>query len=168
MKTSFIKILTIVQICENLESYFIIQVNQVLPNRMINKQLEEFMGMRESLLEERKNLEEQIKQIDEALGVPAGLGLRGMGIRRRAKRARNEMSLKQAISQVIEKKPMGRREILKAVQDLGYKFSTSHPLNSLSAALYSNKAFAKNGNVFGLADSKSASAKKKTAGRKKK
>ena len=136
---------------------------------MINKQLEEFMGMRESLLEERKNLEEQIKQIDEALGVPAGLGLRGMGIRRRAKRARNEMSLKQAISQVIAKKPMGRREILEAVQTLGYKFSTSHPLNSLSAALYSNKAFVKDGNTFGLADSgKGAAPKKKAAGRKKK
>ena len=127
------------------------------------------MGMRESLLEERKNLEEQIKQIDEALGVPAGLGLRGMGIRRRAKRARNEMSLREAISQVISKKPMGRREILEAVQTLGYKFSTSHPLNSLSAALYSNKAFVKDGNTFGLADSgKGAAPKKKTAGRKKK
>ena len=136
---------------------------------MINKQLEEFMGMRESLLEERKNLEEQIKQIDEALGVPAGLGLRGMGIRRRAKRARNEMSLKEAISKVIAKKPMGRKDILKAVQDLGYKFSTSHPLNSLSAALYSNKAFVKDGNAFGLADGgKGAAPKKKAAGRKKK
>ncbi len=144
--------------------YFTIHINQVLHNRMINKQLEEFMGMRESLLEERKNLEEQIKQIDEALGVPAGLGLRGAGIRRRAKRARNEMSLKDAISQVISKKPMGRREILAAVQELGYKFSTSHPLNSLSAALYSNKAFVKDGNVFSLADGN----KKKAAGRKKK
>ncbi|MDA7668092.1 hypothetical protein N8658_01020, partial [Verrucomicrobia bacterium] len=81
---------------------------------MINKQLEEFMGMRESLLGERKSLEEQIKQIDEALGVPDGLGLRGLVGRRRNKRARNEMSLKQAISEVIAKKPMGRRDILTA------------------------------------------------------
>ena len=135
---------------------------------MINKQLEEFMGMRESLLGERKSLEEQIKQIDEALGVPDGLGLRGVVGRRRVKRARNEMSLKQAISEVIAKKPMGRREILTAVQELGYKFSTSHPFNSLSAALYSNKAFAKDGNVFGLANSKNASSRKKTKSSQKK
>ena len=135
---------------------------------MINKQLEEFMGMRESLLGERKSLEEQIKQIDEALGVPDGLGLRGVVGRRRNKRARNEMSLKQAISEVIAKKPMGRRDILTAVQELGYKFSTSHPLNSLSAALYSNKAFAKDGNVFGLAISKNAPSRKKTKSSKKK
>jgi hypothetical protein len=136
---------------------------------MINKQLEEFMGMRESLLEERKNLEEQIKQIDEALGVPAGLGVRGIGIRRRAKRARNEMNLRSAIATVISKKPMGRKEILKAVQNLGYKFSTSHPLNSLSAALYSNREFVKVGNTFGMANAvKETAAPKKKAGRKKK
>jgi len=136
---------------------------------MINKQLEEFKGMRESLLEERKNLEEQIKQIDEALGVPAGLGVRGIGIRRRTKRARNEMNLRTAIATVITKKPMGRKEILKAVQDLGYKFSTSHPLNSLSAALYSNREFVKVGNTFGMANAvKEAAAPKKKAGRKKK
>ena len=135
---------------------------------MIDKQLEEFMGMRESLLGERKSLEEQIKQIDEALGVPEGTGSRGVLGRRRNKRARNEMSLKQAISEVVAKKPMGRREILTAVQELGYKFSTSHPLNSLSAALYSNKAFSKDGNLFGLADGKNTSSRKKTTSSKKK
>ena len=126
------------------------------------------MGMRESLLGERKSLEEQIKQIDEALGVPVGTGSRGVLGRRRNKRARNEMSLKQAISEVVAKKPMGRREILTAVQELGYKFSTSHPLNSLSAALYSSKAFSKDGSLFGLADSKNTSSRKKTTSSKKK
>ena len=135
---------------------------------MIDKQLEEFMGMRESLLEERKSLEEQIKQIDEALGISEGTGSRGVLGRRRNKRTRNEMSLKQAISEVVAKKPMGRHEILTAVQELGYKFSTIHPLNSLSAALYSNKAFSKDGNLFGLADSKNTSSRKKTRSSKKK
>jgi hypothetical protein len=143
---------------------------------MINKQLQDFMGMRDSLVEERKNLEEQIRQIDEALRTPSGFS-EGTGGRRRPKRARNQMNLKEAISKVISIKPLGRREILKAVQDLGYKFSTSHPLNSLSAALYSNKTFVKVGNAFGLAgDSKKSTppsknkkaTTRKTAARKQK
>jgi hypothetical protein len=43
------------------------------------------------------------------------------------------------VAEVIKQKPMDRHEILQAVQASGYQFSTDDPLNSLSAALYSNK-----------------------------
>lgn len=52
--------------------------------------------------------------------------------------AQNEMTLEEAISQAIAKKPMELSEILSVVQELGYKFpasySTTRALNTISTA----------------------------------
>jgi hypothetical protein len=47
------------------------------------------------------------------------------------------MSLREAIIKVTAKKPLSIREIVDAVQKIDYKFSTSDPVNSVGAYLYS-------------------------------
>jgi len=83
--------------------------------------------------------------MDEALGA---MGLRGKdsyyGPKTGAPRARNELSLKEAVLKVIEGKSMTKHEILDAVLGLGYVFSTDDPLNSLGVILYGKKPKFKN------------------------
>ncbi len=85
------------------------------------------------------------REIDEALGT---LGLRGKesyyGPRMPTGRARNELSLKEAVLKVIEGKALTKHEILDAVLALGYHFSTDDPLNSLGVILYGKKPKFKN------------------------
>lgn len=117
-------------------------------------------------MKEKATLEARLVEINEALGVasatttepepavvpkrrgrPAGrkkaAKVKSSG---RGRRARNKLSLKEAVLQAISKKPLGRQEIVQAVKKLGYKFSTGDPLNSVSAMLYSNKKTFKNEN----------------------
>jgi hypothetical protein len=49
---------------------------------------------------------------------------------------RNGISIRDAIAQVTSKQPLTVREIVDAVQKIGYKFSSSNPVNSVGAYLY--------------------------------
>jgi hypothetical protein len=70
-------------------------------------------------------------------------------VRRGGKRAKNEMSLRDAVLAVTKSRPLARQEILVGVQNLGYVFSAKDPLNSLSTLLYTDKGIKNYGGKFG-------------------
>jgi len=127
----------------------------------MEEKLKTFLEKRDSLLQTRAKILEKIREIDQLLGnagVPPTIAI---GQRRR--RPKNEINLRDAIKTALSEGPKTRVEILEAVQALGYQFSTNNPLNSLSAALYTNKEFEKDGQIFSLKGKAAAKTKKKAA-----
>lgn len=123
--------------------------------------LRRYVDLRNSLTREKAQLEERLRQINEALGeteppaIAAGTPVRqrgGAGSKtsgRRGRPASGGLSLREAVLQVTSGKPMTKQEILDAVQALGYKFSTSNPMNSLGVILYGkNPRFRNEGGRF--------------------
>ena len=53
-----------------------------------------------------------------------------------AKRAKNKSSLRVSITNILGKKHMDKKEILKAVLASGYQFTAKDPMNSLLVQLY--------------------------------
>ncbi len=53
-----------------------------------------------------------------------------------APRSDNDISIREAIMRVTSKEPLTVRDIVPAVQKLGYKFQSSNPVNSVGAYLY--------------------------------
>jgi len=133
----------------------------------MQEKLKNFLEKRDSLLQTRAEIVEKIREIDQLLGNAGAPPTFVIGQKRR--RPKNEINLKQAISKALENGPKSRHEILEAVQGMGYQFSTNNPLNSLSAALYTNKQFIKDGQIYSLKGAAKKAAKpKKKATRKKK
>lgn len=87
----------------------------------------------------RRSILEQIETIDDALELKPPVRCTPRMLRPRLRRRTAQAPLRSVVAEVIKQKPMDRHEILQAVQASGYQFSTDDPLNSLSAALYSNK-----------------------------
>ena len=69
---------------------------------------------------------------------------------RQGARKQNAMSLKEVISKALTVGALDRKAILEAVKNLGYKFSTNNPLNSLTVSLYTHKGIHKNGKLYSL------------------
>jgi len=114
--------------------------------------LKQYVSLRDSIVAEREELITRLREMDEALGTT---GLRGRGgnygPRTPMGRARNEMSLKEAVIKVIEGKALSKHDILDGVVRLGYQFSTDDPLNSLGVILYGkNPKFKNEGGRFSL------------------
>jgi hypothetical protein len=109
--------------------------------------LKQYISLRDSIFAEREQLVSRLREIDEALGA---MGFRGRdgyyGPRTASGRARNELSLKEAVAKVIDGKALTKHEILDAVLRLGYQFSTDDPLNSLGVILYGKNPKFKNEN----------------------
>mgnify|MGYP001463163019 CR=1 FL=1 len=57
----------------------------------------------------------------------------------KAKRARNKVSLREAVTGIIKGKPLDKKSILAELEKSGYKFSTKNPMNSLNVVLYTGK-----------------------------
>lgn len=115
--------------------------------------VKQFVALRNSLVEEKSQLEARLREINQALGLPAAVvaaaapaaaavpGKRrgrppGSGKGKRAPRVVNPMSLLDAVAKVVAAKPLTKPEILKALAGVGYKFATKDPMNSLNANLY--------------------------------
>lgn len=121
--------------------------------------LKQYIHLREALLKEKSSLEARLAQIHKALGGGGSSvtkaaapkpAVAAKGPNR--KRAKNKLSLKDAVSHAIEGKELTKPEILDAIKATGYKFATKDPINSLNALLYSGKVFKKVGDgKFGLA-----------------
>lgn len=112
-----------------------------------NDALAQFTALRSALAVEREAIQKRLEQIDAALsGGAVPLARSAVPVRevkqrqtspRPAKRPGNKMSVREAITQATAKKPLSIHEIVEAVQKNGYKFSSSNPVNSVGAFLYS-------------------------------
>lgn len=119
--------------------------------RVTSAQIKKFVSMRDALTKEKASIDARLAEINQALGTDdaapeastpqSRVAKRTSGKKKavRRKRASNPNSLKSVVIQVLKSKALDRREILKAVTQTGYKFTTKNPLNSLGAMLYSNK-----------------------------
>jgi hypothetical protein len=117
--------------------------------------LKKFVAMRESLLAEKEQLAVRLQEIDAALGavaeVPAAPAApavkkaapKGKG-RRGWRRLQNPMSLREAVIKVTSKTPLTKKEIVAAVEKLGYKFASKDPVNRLGVLLYGKNPKFKN------------------------
>jgi hypothetical protein len=132
--------------------------------------LKEFVNLRNALLKRKQDLESELLHINRALEIqaaPAPASARavkaagptavaapakaGRKTKAGGKRARNEVSLKEAVLAATKAKPLTRPEILAAIIKTGYKFSAKNPMNSLNTLLYSDKGFKNHGGKFGPA-----------------
>ena len=96
-------------------------------------------NLRTALERERTDLLKRLNQIEEALngaGSPAAFIKAGGGRGRRGPRARNKLTVREAIAKATASKPLGLAEIVVAVRKIGYKFTSKNPQNSVGAYLY--------------------------------
>ena len=123
--------------------------------------IRKYLSLRDSLIQERSQLEARLREITEALGesggaatlaaptasgataAPTRTGGRGRG-RGGRRGGGGGLSLREAVLQVTSGGPRTKEEILEGVQKLGYRFSTSNPLNSLGVILYGKNPKFKN------------------------
>jgi hypothetical protein len=113
---------------------------------MRNDPLQQFAKLRQQLLQEKSQIEARLGEINRVLGSettpsatpPADLpgDVAPVGRRGRGRRGGNEMSLREAVLQALAHGPVARKDLVKAVQDVGYKFTTKNPLNSIGSILY--------------------------------
>ena len=123
---------------------------------MKSDSLQQYVPRLESILNERAELEKRLGEIDQILqslqskeasssSPPSGGAKRARAAKKVSRkaaartRAQNKLSLREAIQQATARKPLTKVEILEAIGKLGYKFSTSNPLNSLSSVLYGDR-----------------------------
>ena len=112
--------------------------------------IQTYIALRESLLTERATLEARLSRINAALKTD-GHGTVAPAPKpspKPAKRTKNRLSLKAAITEVTKAKPLTKLEILTAVRKLGYQFGGAKPINSLNVVLYSNRQFKNSGGKF--------------------
>jgi hypothetical protein len=109
--------------------------------------LDKFIKLRQSLANEKAALEARLKQIEEALAgnapaeAPAHRPARRAKVKRHKRRKKNPMSLRKAIIHVTTGNPMTKEDILAAIENLGYRFASKNPINSLNSVLYARKQF---------------------------
>ena len=108
--------------------------------------VKQFVALRAALLHEKAQLEARLKEIIAGLemtgpapaapAAPAKAALGRPPKKKRAARVENTMSLHEAVLKAVAAKPLTKPEILKAVADLGYKFSADKPIMSLNTLCY--------------------------------
>ena len=136
--------------------------------------LKEFVSLRTSLIKRKELLESELAQINQALAIEPVVKLPQISqalavepvviIRPKAvaavpsssapvkgKRAKNEMSLKEAVLAATKAKPLSKPDILLAVEKAGYVFSAKSPMSSLNTLVYSDKSFKNVDGKFGPA-----------------
>ena len=101
--------------------------------------VQQFTALRSALLREREAIQQRLQRIDAALaGQGQASALTQQKGRRRTgtSRPENTMNIREAIIQVTAKKALTVREIVEAVQKIGYRFQSANPVNSVGAYLY--------------------------------
>ena len=123
---------------------------------MKSDSLQQYVPRLESILNEKAELEKRLGEIDQILqslqskksasSSPSSGGAKQARAAKKVSkklgartRAQNKLSLREAVRQATTRKPLTKVEIVEAIGKLGYKFSTSNPLNSLSSVLYGDK-----------------------------
>lgn len=104
--------------------------------RKQNDSVQQFTALRSALVREREAIQQRLRQIDAAL--TGGQPTPATSLRQKPGRSRpdNAMNIREAIAKVTSKKPLSIREIVDAVQQIGYRFQSANPVNSVGAYLY--------------------------------
>lgn len=117
---------------------------------MESNSLKTYLKLREQLSNERTALQERLRQIDAALGVSVVPSAPAESISRTARgrrgRSAGGLSLREAVQQVIKDRAMTKEEILDGIKNLGYRFATNNPMNSLGVILYGKNPKFRNDN----------------------
>ena len=113
---------------------------------MKNDSLKKFAALRTSLVNEKRQLEQRLAEINAVLGSEtqaASPAPRRPSASRAAKprRSRNAVSLKMLVKKVTAEKPLTKEQILAAVKKEGYKFTTDKPFASINVVLYTKGQF---------------------------
>jgi hypothetical protein len=111
-----------------------------MPAAMKVDAVKQFVALRAALTSEKARLQVRLAEIERALGAAAP-SVKSVPSSSRRARARNAMSLKEAVARVTRNKPMTRPEILEAIKKIGYKFTAQDPMNSLNVTLYTKGNF---------------------------
>jgi len=122
--------------------------------------LQDFVRLSQSLQTERAAILVRLAELDRALGSgaqasvaggeipipfalapkrrgrPPGSGRRGRGGRRATAPDGSKLGMREAITQATAQGAMIIRDLVPAMQKLGYKFSSKNPVNSVGAYLY--------------------------------
>jgi hypothetical protein len=104
--------------------------------------IQKFIELKKQFITEREAIRQRLAQINLALGHEADSvvtmppRVAPAPARARPSRHDNPMSLRSAILQVTKSKPLTKKDILSAVQKLGYRFDTKDPMNSMGVILY--------------------------------
>lgn len=83
------------------------------------------------LKSEREELVARLEKVDQLLGLtkpPPPM-----------ERPKNEMTLKEAVIEILKRKPATKPEILDQVKKMGYEFSGKDPRSSINVVLYTRK-----------------------------
>lgn len=104
--------------------------------------LKQYAKLQQQLIDEKASLEQRLREINQVLGVSAtqsGQPPVSPSISRRGRRG-NSMSLREAVSQALAHGPLSRKELAKAVAELGYVSKAKDPLASMGVFLYSKNS----------------------------
>jgi hypothetical protein len=103
--------------------------------------LQEYVRLRRELTNEKASIESRLQQINEALGEATIGQTRSQRIQPftsagRGRKPAAGTSLRSLVIEVLGSGPKTKEEVLEAVQQRGYRFSTNNPMNSLGVILY--------------------------------
>lgn len=101
--------------------------------------VQQYKKLQAALQRERIDLQNRLQQIDAALadsGSPLPVLLSQPRRGRPPGGTKSGMNMREAITQVTAQQPLKVREIAKAMKQLGYKFTSKKPANSVGAFLY--------------------------------
>lgn len=119
--------------------------------RISKDPLKQFTALKASMEAERTKLVARLAELDRALGVvdaPVAPSVRAAKPAAKSvrparkvskKRAKNDLSLKEAVLKVLGTSALKKEQILAGVSKLGYKFNAGKPMNSLNTLLYGSK-----------------------------
>lgn len=113
---------------------------------MKNDSLKKFAALRTSLVNEKRQLEQRLAEINAVLGsetpaAPAAPRRSSASRAAKPRRPRNAVSLKMLVKKVTAEKPLTKEQILAAVKKEGYKFTTDKPFASINVVLYTKGQF---------------------------
>lgn len=135
---------------------------------MKNLDLKKFIETRDALAARKVELEAELAEINQALAGFEGVASPAKTTSKRAsqkaaakkapkakrktssKRAKNSVSLKALVEEILKGKTMTKPEVMDAVLAKGYNFTTDKPMNSLTTVLYSNKAIKRNKGKYSI------------------
>ena len=98
-----------------------------------------FTRLVNDLKQERGKLTDRMAEIDAVLASTSSQNghVRSSDHVARPRTKGNKLTLREAITEAVKTRPLDKKEIVAAVERLGYRFATKDPTGSISALVYS-------------------------------